>query len=72
MREINSNFSRVKEKYLKFIKSQEVLGEPFRDKISQLNNFIFRLVKRLIKIIFVIKKLELLDWQEGKVRVNQL
>ena len=34
-----SNFSKVKEKYLKFIKSQEVLGEPFRNKLGQLNNF---------------------------------
>jgi D-glycerate 3-kinase len=30
---------RLKKKYLKFLKSQEVLSEPFRDKISQLNNF---------------------------------
>ena len=30
---------RVKNKYLKFIKSQEILAEPFRDKIGQLNNF---------------------------------
>ena len=34
-----SNFSKVKEKYLRFIKSQEVLGEPFRDKLGQLNKF---------------------------------
>lgn len=34
-----SNFSKVKEKYMKFIKSQEVLGEPFRNKLGQLNNF---------------------------------
>ena len=34
-----SNFSKVKEKYLKFLKSQEVLGEPFRNKLKQLNSF---------------------------------
>ena len=34
-----SDFSKVKEKYLKFIKSQEVLGETFKDKLGQLNNF---------------------------------
>jgi D-glycerate 3-kinase len=34
-----SNFSKVKEKYMKFIKSQEVLGEPFRNKLGQLSNF---------------------------------
>ena len=39
MSEKISDFSNVKEKYLRFIKSQEVLGEPFRDKLGQLNNF---------------------------------
>ena len=39
MKERIFNFSKVKEKYLKFIKHQEVLGEPFRDKLGQLNNF---------------------------------
>ena len=29
----------VKKKYLNFIKSQEVLSEPFRDKEGQLNDF---------------------------------
>jgi D-glycerate 3-kinase len=33
------SYQKVKNKYLKFIKSQEVLSEPFRDKIGQLNNF---------------------------------
>jgi len=39
MKEKISNFSKVKENYLKFIKSQEILGEPFRNKLGQLNNF---------------------------------
>ena len=34
----NNNF-KVKKKYLKFLKSQEILSEPFRDKIGQLNSF---------------------------------
>ena len=34
-----AELSKIKNKYLKFIKSQEVLSEPFRDKIGQLNNF---------------------------------
>ena len=33
------SYQKVKTKYLKFLKSQEVLAEPFRDKIGQLNNF---------------------------------
>ena len=35
----NINYQRVKDRYLDFIKSQEVLSEPFRDKIGQLNKF---------------------------------
>ena len=33
------SYKKVKKKYLQFIKSQEVLSEPFRNKIGQLNNF---------------------------------
>ena len=36
MKEKIYDFSGVKEKYLRFIKSQEALGEPFRDKLKQL------------------------------------
>ena len=39
MKEKIYDFSKVKKKYLKFLKSQEVLGEPFRDKLGQLKNF---------------------------------
>ena len=34
-----SSFHKLKKKYLKYIKSQEALSEPFRDKIGPLNNF---------------------------------
>ena len=30
-------YQEIKKKYLDFIKSQQVLSEPFRDKVSQLN-----------------------------------
>ena len=33
------NFHKVKKKYLKFLTSQEVMSEPFRDKLGQLNKF---------------------------------
>ena len=39
MKDKKNDFSKVKEEYLRFLKSQEVLGEPFRDKLGQLNNF---------------------------------
>lgn len=47
MREKKTNFSAVKEKYLKFIKSQEVLSEPFRNKLTQLNNFYIPISKMI-------------------------
>ena len=40
-------YQKVKNKYLKFIKSQEVLSEPFRNKIGQLNNFYLPLSKMI-------------------------
>ena len=41
----------VKKKYLNFIKSQEVLSEPFRDKERQLNNFYLPMAKLIKKKI---------------------
>ena len=38
---LNPKYQKIKKNYLKFLKSQEVLSEPFRDKIKQLNNFYF-------------------------------
>ena len=39
----------VKKKYLRFIKTQEILSEPFRDKIGQLNNFYIPISKIIYK-----------------------
>jgi D-glycerate 3-kinase len=41
------SYNKVKNKYLQFIKSQEVLSEPFRDKIGQLNNFYLPISKMI-------------------------
>ena len=43
----NLSYENVKKKYINFIKSQEVLSEPFRDKIGQLNNFYLPLSKKI-------------------------
>ena len=42
-------YKEVKNHYLKFLKSQEVLSEPFRDKIGQLNNFYLPLSKKIFE-----------------------
>ena len=39
MQEANMSFLKIKDHYLTFIKNQEVMGEPFQNKIGQLNNF---------------------------------
>ena len=50
-----ARFDLVKKKYLKFLKSQEVVSEPFRDKLSQLNNF-FLPISRKIHINYLTNK----------------
>ena len=54
------SYLKIKKEYLKFLKSQEVRTEPFRDKLGQLNNFYFRLmtfIKQSIKENLCQKKL---------------
>ena len=53
------SYQKVKKKYLRFIKSQEVLSEPFRDKISQLNNFYLPISKMINKTYLKKKKRKL-------------
>ena len=50
MQFIKSNYKKIREKYLKFLKSQEVLTEPFRNKISQLDNFFLPISHSIYKI----------------------
>ena len=49
MQHTNLHYLKVKKKYLKFLKSQEVLSEPFRDKLGQLNNFYLPLSEFIFK-----------------------
>ena len=76
MKEKNSDFSKVKEKYLKFIKSQEVLGEPFRDKLGQLNNFYIPISKIINKNYLKDKKTRIIGLAggqgSGKSTISQL
>ena len=41
------SYQKIKKNFVKYIKSQEVLSEPFRDKIGQLNNFYIPISKRI-------------------------
>jgi D-glycerate 3-kinase len=41
------NYQKIKKKYFKFLKSQEVMSEPFRNKLSQLNKFYLPISKMI-------------------------
>ena len=76
MKEKISDFSKVKKKYLKFIKSQEILGEPFRNKLSQLNNFYIPVSKMIYKNYLKNKKTRIIGLSggqgSGKSTISQL
>ena len=44
------DFSKAKKKYLSFLKSQEIPGHTFKDKLKQFNNFYIPICKRIYKI----------------------
>ena len=49
------NYQKVKKKYLKFLSTQEVMSEPFRDKLGQLNKF-YLPISKMIKDEYLRKK----------------
>ena len=59
-------YKKLKEKYLKFLKSQEVLSEPFRDKIGQLNNFYLPICKKINKKYFRSRKTKIIGLTGGQ------
>jgi D-glycerate 3-kinase len=60
------SYNKVKIKYLKFIKSQEVLSEPFRDKIDQLNNFYLPISQLIYKKYIKNKKTQVIGLAGGQ------
>ena len=56
MENIYYNYQRVKKKYLKFLSSQEVMSEPFRDKLGQLDKFYLPISKMIKEEYFKKKK----------------
>ena len=55
MKDIYFNYQKVKKKYLKFLSSQEIMSEPFRDKLKQLNKF-YLPISKMIKDEYIKKK----------------
>ena len=50
------SYHRIEKKYLSFLKSQEILSEPFRNKVGQLNNFFLPISQRIYKKFIRSKK----------------
>ncbi len=57
---------RVKKIYLKFLKSQEVVSEPFRDKLGQLNNFFLPISERIYRNYLNNKKTKIIGLTGGQ------
>jgi len=61
-----SSYLRAKKKYLKFLKAQEVLSEPFRDKINQLNNFYLPISQKIYKKYIKNRKTQVIGLTGGQ------
>ncbi len=61
-----SNYLKTKREYLRFLKSQEILSEPFRNKVGQLNNFFLPISKEIFKIFLKNKKTKIIGLTGGQ------
>ena len=66
MEDILYNYLKVKKKYLKFLISQEVKSEPFRDKLGQLNKFYLPISKMIAKDYLKKKKTKVIGLTGGQ------
>ena len=66
MKPKKKSYDKLKYKYLKFIKSQEVISEPFRDKIGQLNNFFLPISKMINTNYLKHKKTQIIGLSGGQ------
>ena len=65
------NYHKVRKKYLKFLTSLEVMSEPFRDKLGQLNKFYLPISKMIAKDYFK-KKKKKSNWNNRRTRVRKI
>ena len=66
MHNSKARFDHVKKKYLKFLKSQEVVSEPFRDKLGQLNKFFLPISKKIHRIYLDNNKTKIIGLTGGQ------
>ena len=60
------NYHKVKKKYLKFLASQEVMSEPFRDKLGQFNKFYLPISKMIAEDYLKKKKTKVIGLSGGQ------
>ena len=60
------NYHKVKKKYLKFLTSQEVMSEPFRDKLGQLDKFYLPISKMIAEDYLKKKKTKVIGLTGGQ------
>ncbi len=65
------NYHKVKKKYLKFLTSQEVMSEPFRDKLDQLNKF-YLPISKMIAGDYLKKKKNKSNWFNWRPRNGKI
>ena len=65
------NYNKVKKKYLKFLTSQEVMSEPFRDKLGQLNKF-YLPISKMIAEDYLKKKKNKSNWFNWRPRDRKI
>ena len=66
MHNSKARFHCIKKKYLKFLKSQEVVSEPFRDKLGQLNNFFLPISEKIYRNYLNNKKTKIIGLTGGQ------
>ena len=60
------SYQKVKKKYLRYLKTQEILSEPFRNKTDQLNKFFLPIGKMISKNYLKNKKTKLIGLSGGQ------
>ena len=66
MDNITENFNHIKKKYLKYLRSQEVVSEPFRNKLGQLNNFFLPMSDKIHRNYLNNKKTKIIGLTGGQ------
>ena len=60
------NYKKIRKRYLKFLSSQEVMSEPFRDKLGQLDKFYLPISKMIKKEYIKKKKTQIIGLTGGQ------